>query len=214
MTTLAIQPTPTITPAPAPAQQPTLIPTPLDLATPTTFISDDANEFTVTLRETCSHCDGEGHKLVEVTGGRWSNWQGGMWIPDEREVECEDCDGRGYHTRTRCVRCGHYHPNDEWGIAADETECECDPEDVQAAIVRHTRVRGALDQLAQAAQGVKSLGLMVLASAHELPWNEFWALAGEAEARVRCVRREDGTVMYDTSVGAGVQVFSHRGEGA
>jgi len=212
MTTLAIQPTPTITPPPEP--QPTLIPTPYDLATPTLYISDDATEFTISVREPCRHCDGEGALEVDIPGGVWTSCQGGMWVPDSRRVECEACDGRGYFTRTRCARCGHYHPNDEWGISAHETECQCDPEDVQLAVVRHARLRSALTNLQQAAQGVKRLGLLVLTSAHQLPWNDFWALAADAEARVRYVRRDDGSVMYDASVAPGMQVFSQRGEGA
>ena len=42
----------------------------------------------------CPDCDGEGHVYEEVAGGCFSV-AFGNWLPDERKVCCERCDGRG-----------------------------------------------------------------------------------------------------------------------
>lgn len=207
MTLAATTPTPA---APPITQEPTDIPLPHGSTTPFLYISDDATEFTLSVREACPECDSEGRRLV-MTGSRWSNAQGGMWVPDEHEVPCDECHGNGYRTRTRCVRCGHLHQNDQWGIAKGETECMCDPDDVAQAIVAHTRLMGSLDALAQAVQDLKAHGVTPLVSVHYLPWNAFLTVAAEREARIRSVTRADGSRSYDAGFD-GITVFSDRKE--
>ena len=42
----------------------------------------------------CPECDGEGYVYREVPGGAWNTYYG-TWEPDEKEVECETCNGDG-----------------------------------------------------------------------------------------------------------------------
>lgn len=134
--------------------------------------------------EACPECDGEGYHEVEVPGGRWSTWQGGMWVPDERRVGCERCTETGViEGRARCVRCGQLHPDmDPWGIRYDEPACECDPEDVLATAYEVDRMDGLLYRAALLALDAHAQHAEMLPAVHEVEWNVWCALVARHHA--------------------------------
>jgi RecJ-like exonuclease len=83
--------------------------------------------------EECPECDGEGYFFTEVPGGYYSAAQG-QWFPDERETECENCNGTGIIEESRCGRCGKL-----------EDYCECDEDEITEWEVRiHDLVNQAI----------------------------------------------------------------------
>jgi hypothetical protein len=132
--------------------------------------------------EFCNACDGNGRELV-MTGSRWADYQGGMWVPDEREVECESCDGTGRLDVTRCPRCGHHHEDTE-----DQQDgvqwCDCDEDDLNAWLNRLTAITTRAIGLGNAAADAEEYGLIVPANIHGLTWNELhylWVRFNEAD---------------------------------
>jgi len=131
--------------------------------------------------EECGECDGEGAVEVEVRGGVWTAWQGGMWVPDTRRVDCYVCDGNRVVGIERCARCGREAP-----------ECECDDDDLEVFRAEMNAVLEVAARLADAreAAGDVAGGMHVLASVHRVPWNLLHALAAREE---RPVEYTDGT---------------------
>ena len=165
--------------------------------------------FTITMNEACPACDGEGRVMLAVPGGVWTNSQGGMWEPSEREEECVECEGRQTFDRTRCLACGGIHDTDEWGLHAHERACDCDPEDVLAAIDALDRTCVVLGHVAAAHRAAVDAGMSTAAAVHRVPWPHMLALAARSEARItRHAAARGIDAFYSTDVAWGDAVIS------
>jgi hypothetical protein len=146
-------------------------------------LDEDDPRFTITAHEPCHACEGEGHVMVEVRGGRWNSYIG-TWEPDERPEECIECDGRKTFDRTRCAACGRIHEEyDQWGLRKGEEGCECDPADVVAAIASFHGVKRIIRRNAAHLAEARKAGVSIMAGVHSIPWNIWCALVAEKGLR-------------------------------
>lgn len=162
------------------------------------IIADPA--LTLTARERCLACDGEGSIEIEIPGGVYTSNQGGMWVPDSRREACDACDGCGYRTRTRCLACGAYHESDEWGIMPDEPECACEPTDALDAIDALDSTEAVLGRLAVAARAATALGMSTNAALHHVPWPHFLALTARYGAAIERFRATSDRPAFATAI--------------
>lgn len=133
---------------------------------------------TITQPEDCHDCNGNGYTIYAVPGGQWTTWQGGMWIPDEREIACETCAGTGRLTRSRCAVCEGLHADvDAYGVAHHETACDCDPEAVHAAIAAFDNAAAVTASMAELYASANAQGMTVQSGVHHVPAAAFRALA-------------------------------------
>ena len=201
MTTVTMPTIPHVIPRETP---PTTIPMPFGGApflTRRCTLPDPA--LTLSLRERCTACDGEGSIEIDIPGGVWTSNQGGMWVPDSRREACEACEGLGYRTRTRCLVCGAYHNTDEWGITKGEPECECSPADVHAALDALDVTEAVIARVAAAARMAREVGMDTSLTLHDVPWPHVLAIAARNGVIPRERFSSNGPfVVADAPVGA------------
>ena len=90
---------------------------------------------TIDATTTCPNCQGEGRVEIDIPGGRWSTWQGGMYVPDSRAEVCPDCHA-GIVDVERCERCHKLSPDSlphlHWGEFPKDDQCQCDEDTMTA----------------------------------------------------------------------------------
>lgn len=159
---------------------------------PVTY-TPDLDAPSITTRERCLECDGEGHVMVEKQGGTW-NTHIGTWEPDEYQVDCDVCDRTGFVTATRCPRCGLLHDNDE-AYGPDVTSrdpllkrCDCTPDELEAWEARMRSIEQHVLAMHAQRERLKVDGLSDSGGLHGLTWNELHALAARHGTRVTYFR--------------------------